>query len=161
MMGSYTRNVGGPYLSDTEIVTFFNPYPHFDDTNNLSLVTFLLYRDIRMIFPGDLERAGWRSLLRDPRFRHYLSQVNVFVASHHGRESGYLSDVFEFCKPALVILSDGPIRYETQKTDYGRHATSIPWRDGGRRQVLTTRRDGMITIRQRPQDYTSYIYAAR
>jgi beta-lactamase superfamily II metal-dependent hydrolase len=161
MMGAYTRNVGGPYLSGAEIATFCNPYPAFDDTNNLSLVTFIHYRDIHIVFPGDLERPGWRALLGDPWFRGHLSRVNFFVASHHGRENGYLADVFEYCRPAIAILSDGPIRYETQNTGYGRHASGIPWKHGGNRRVLTTRKDGMISIWQRPQDLTSYVDTAR
>lgn len=96
MMGSCTRNVGGPYLPGAEVATFYNPYPTFGDTNNLSLVTFLHYRDVHIVFPGDLERPGWQALLRDHWFRERLGRVNFFVASHHGRENGYLSDVFEY-----------------------------------------------------------------
>ncbi len=144
MMGAYTYDVGHPRLSGAQIATFHNNYPTFDDTNNLSLVTFLHYRDIHIVFPGDLEKAGWRALLANPWFREHLSKVNFFVASHHGRESGYLADVFEYCRPAVAIVSDGLVRYETQDTDYSRHVNGIPWKGGGNRRVLTTRKDGMI-----------------
>ncbi len=104
MMGTYTYDVGYPRLSGAQIATFHNNYPTFDDSNNLSLVTFLHYRDIHIVFPGDLEKAGWRALLGNPWFREHLSRVNFFVASHHGRESGYLADVFEYCRPAIAIV---------------------------------------------------------
>lgn len=161
MMSVYTYNVCYPHLAGAQIATFHNNYPTFDDTNNLSLVTFLHYRDIHIVFPGDLEKAGWRTLLANPVFREHLRRVNIFVASHHGRESGYLADVFEYCRPALAIVSDGPIRYETQNTDYGRHMSGIPWKDGGNRRVLTTRKDGMVSIWQHPQDRTPYVDTAR
>lgn len=161
MMSTYTHDAYAPQLASAEMMMFHNPYPRFDDTNNLSLVTFLHYRDIHIIFPGDLEKAGWQALLGNRSFRDQLKRVNFFVASHHGRESGYFSDIFEYCSPAIVILSDGPIRYETQNTNYGKHASGIPWRNGDRRSVLTTRNDGMISIWQGSNDHTSYVDTAR
>lgn len=161
MMNAYTYDASHPHLSGAQIATFYNNYPTFDDTNNLSLVTFLHYRDIHIVFPGDLEKAGWQALLGNPWFREHLSRVNFFVASHHGRESGYLADIFEYCRPAVTIVSDGPIRYETQNTDYGRHVSGILWKDGGNRRVLTTRKDGMISIWQGPHDGVSYVDTAR
>lgn len=159
-MGSIAQPVG-PYLSGARVSTFHNPYPNFDDTNNLSLVTFLHYRDIRIIFPGDLEKSGWEALLKDRSFREHLSNVNFFVASHHGRENGYLPDVFEYCHPALAIVSDEPIRYETQSTDYSSHASGISCNGGSYRQLLTTRKDGMILIRQNRSDLVPYVETSK
>ncbi len=154
MMGTYTQEVvDGPEFPNIELAYFHNNYPEFGDTNNLSLVTFLHYRGIHIVFPGDLEIPGWEALLKDWAFRQQLEKVNIFVASHHGRESGYCPDVFEYCQYAeIAILSDGPIQYETQKTDYSGQVSGIPWDDGRHRSVLTTRKDGMITIRQGPND---------
>jgi hypothetical protein len=68
----------------------------------------------------------------------------------------------ECCRSdTIAIVSDDPVRYETQDTDYGRHVSGIPWNGGGNRQVLTTRKDGMISIWKRPQDSTSYVDTAR
>ena len=146
-----------------DMATFQNPYPSFDDTNNLSLVTFLHYRDIHIIFPGDLEKAGWRALLKNSSFQWHLSRVNFFVASHHGRENGYCPEVFDYCRnPALAIVSDGPIQHATQSKDnYRKHVSGVPWHNGDRRWVLTTRGDGMISIRQHPADSTYYVRTSR
>lgn|GEM_PF-264091 len=125
---------------------FRNPWSLFADTNNLSVVTFVEYRGISIIFPGDLEQGGWRQLLQYPLFLEYLSRVNIFVASHHGREDGYCAEVFDHCKPDLVIISDGAIEYETQKEQrYRKHARGASV-GGEIRHVLTTRNDGTITI---------------
>lgn len=149
MINTYTSDVTNPpEFPETELAFFSNRYSDFQDSNNISLVTFLHYRDIHMVFPGDLERSGWRTLLRQQSFSEHLKRVNLFVASHHGRESGYCGEVFDCCQPELVIISDESIQYDTQETAYGTHCRGISWGDG-RRYVLTTRADGMITISQR------------
>lgn len=149
MITDYTSDVTNPpEFPDTDLVTFNNSYTAFKDTNNLSLVTFLHFRDIHIIFPGDLEKAGIQALLKGQSFREHLGRVNLFVASHHGRESGYYPEVFNICHPELVIISDESLRYDTQDVDYACHASGIKW-GNDRRYVLTTRADGMITISQK------------
>lgn len=149
MIATYTDDVANPPdFSGIELSTFYNNYPNFQDTNNLSLVTFLDYCDIHLVYPGDLEKPGWQALLRRQSFREYLSRVNLFIASHHGRESGYCAEVFDICHPELIIISDESMQYDTQETKYARHAVGIRW-GNNRRYVMTTRADGMITIYQR------------
>lgn len=135
-----------PQYMNLGFTYFWNNYPHFTDTNNLSLVLFLHAPGLSIIFPGDLEKAGWASLLQRTDFRENLSRVNIFVASHHGRESGYVKEVFDFCKPNIVIISDEAKKYDTQEINYGNHAKGIPWNQTEVRKVLTTRKDGKITI---------------
>ncbi|WP_287470110.1 hypothetical protein [Hydrogenophaga sp.] len=129
--------------------TFFNPFPRFIDTNNLSLVVFISYGGVTFLFPGDLERDGWLALLERADFRAALSSVGVLMASHHGRENGFCKEVFDYCWPHAVVISDKPIVHDTQLTQHDYRAVV---RDSGvivrttekRRHVLTTRRDGWI-----------------
>ena len=126
---------------------YYNPYPAFSDTNNLSLVTFVHGPGYSVIFPGDLECAGWKLLLENPFFRAELASVRIFVASHHGRKSGYCKEVFDYCSPDVVIISDEPMQYDTQTHCYSKHAKGISWNSGREtRYVLTTRCDGDIRI---------------
>lgn len=127
---------------------FWNVYPSFKDENNLSLVTFLEYNGIGIVFPGDMHTAGWEQLLQDPDFRLALSRVNVFVASHHGRWNGYCREVFDYCHPEIIVFSDKSIVHETQLTAavYRPHASGIRFFDGEMRYVLTTRNNGNIRI---------------
>jgi hypothetical protein len=133
--------------------TFFWSSPQVcQDVRDLSLVTFLSHEDINMVLPSDLKTAGWQTLLQCDEFGESLRQVNIFVASNHGREDGYCSEVFEYCKPDLVIVSNeggyplSPIMLER----YKRHAKGAP--DGVYdrkhcdRKVLTTRDNGTITV---------------
>src|SRR4030042_2928941 len=144
----YVHEVAAPpEFPGIEFRCFCNDYPIFQDTNNLSIVSFVHYDGMGIIFPGNLERAGWRELLKNPDFRAPLNRVNIFVASHHGRESGYCEEVFNYCWPEIIIISDKEIVHETQKQQNAKHASGIPWNGGSeKRYVLTTRSDGMITI---------------
>ncbi|HEY1525427.1 MAG TPA: hypothetical protein VGH51_04245 [Candidatus Angelobacter sp.] len=110
-----------------ELTTFWNSYPEFTDTNNLSVVSFLQYGGSSICVTGDLERAGWESLLLRSDFREHLHSVNIFIASHHGRISGYCERVFDYCNPAIILISDKEMVYESQKCDYAKHASGITW----------------------------------
>jgi len=151
MIESYTVMVTSPpayAVFDFEV--FSNNYPDFEDTNNLSLVLFLKNTGLSIVFPGDLEKAGWKALLQLPAFRQQLATVNIFVASHHGRESGYTEEIFQVCRPDVVIISDESKQFDTQDTNYAQHAKGITWNKTETRRVLTTRNDGMLTISQPP-----------
>jgi beta-lactamase superfamily II metal-dependent hydrolase len=136
-----------PDWGGVTISTFFNLYPSFTDMNNLSVVTFLEYGGTGIVIPGDLEGEGWLELLKNPEFRLCLARTEIFIASHHGRNAGYCEEVFNYCNPAIIILSDKGIVHGSQEHDYTKHAIGIPW-DGGSqtRRVLTTRSDGHIRI---------------
>lgn len=130
--------------------TYWNDYPTFQSTNDLSLAIFIQYAGVKILFPGDLEKAGWRALLRRADFCAELRNLDFLVASHHGRESGFCPELFNYRRPDSVIISDKPIEHETQQMvpDYraviGR---GVPVRTTNkRRHVLTTRRDGWIQI---------------
>ena len=135
---------------------YFNRFGLYGfDTNNLSLVTFIRLGKFTALFPGDLERDGWLSLMQLPSFRADLASVNVLVASHHGRENGQCEEVFEYCKPEVTIFSDCEKSFSSQETvDWYAYRTigksnvrSFSNPDYTmRRKVLTTRNDGTILI---------------
>ncbi len=134
---------------------FWHPYGTFTDTNNLSLVFFAKCHGVGILFPGDLERAGWLKMLEREAFRQVLRQTNVLIASHHGRDNGCCDEVFDYpvaagatyklCYPHYIILSDKSHAHDTQKTlgYYGDKAQGGPY-GGVTRKVLTTRNDGRI-----------------
>lgn len=145
-MGSITASV------------FWNPYPYFQKTNDLSLTIFIKFAGFTILFPGDLEKAGWRNMLALQSFRDHLKYTDILVASHHGRESGFCPEVFDHCRPRAVIISDKAKQHETQETvpDYRDVLTDngVPVRTTGkRRHVLTTRRDGWIQVRAGADGY--------
>ncbi len=146
----YIHTIANPPLfPNIDFQTFCNPYPTFTDTNNLSLVSFVFYDGMGVAFTGDLETAGWLELLKNPLFCAYLAKTKIFIASHHGRTTGYCAEVFDHCHPQIILISDKEIVHDTQEHDYGGHASGIIWNGGpDRRYVLSTRKDGMITIKK-------------
>lgn len=135
-----------PEFPGVECNAFCNRYQiDFNDTNNISLVTFLKFGGNCLIIPGDLEVAGWRKLLEEDAFRKELREVTYFIASHHGRENGYCKEVFDYCKPKAFILSDGGKQYETQEMAlrYWCRASGCQF-NGKTRRVLSTRKDGEL-----------------
>ncbi|AZO69954.1 hypothetical protein [Mesorhizobium sp. M1D.F.Ca.ET.043.01.1.1] len=148
----FTAGTGGlatpqPSFAGMTRKVFYNDYPAFDDENNLSMVVHLNCHGVGMMFPGDLERAGWLKLLEQEDFREALKNTHVLVASHHGRENGCCEEIFHYCKPYYVVISDKGYMYDTQETIpfYRRFTRSGAFR-GATRNVLTTRKDGMITF---------------
>ena len=148
MHESFTGDITDPpSFPNVTFDTFYCTYPtDFRDTNNLSFVTFLETPMSNFLVPGDIERPAWQKLLQNPNFCNRLRRVSVFIASHHGRTSGYCREVFEYCSPRVVIFSDGPKQYATQEeTDtYATHASGVNF-NGRNRRVLTTRSDHSIS----------------
>lgn len=140
-----------PTIPNANMTWSWNPYPYFDDENNLSLVFTLDVSGFRFMFPGDLEDKGWTNLLATcPAFSPVVSGVHVLIASHHGRQSGICKAMFDVygCRPKLVVISDDYKQYDTQDTTtyYGTKSVGITnYRDRpGVRRVLTTRHDGEV-----------------
>lgn len=138
--------------------SYSHPYSllGFSDENNLSLVFFLEVGGVTFLFPGDIECDGMEALLdAHPQLCTDLASVTVYVAPHHGRESGKCARVFDQhgCKPKLVVISDKGYIHDTQLT--------VPWYRGkvqaggggwgvtgesAPSYVLTTRDRGTITF---------------
>ena len=139
-----------PAIPGLDLQYFWNPYPFFDDENNLSLVALLTIQGIKFLFSGDMEKKGFLHMLRTcPPFGNAISGVHVLVASHHGRQNGICEEMFDGygCYPSIVVISDDYKQHNTQETTgyYSRKARGINWfRNEGARYVLTTRSDKEI-----------------
>lgn len=163
LLKRFGPGLSGPIANmGAEVWAYSNSYgTDFTKTNDLSLAVFARFGAFTILFGGDLECAGWRKLLENPYFRADLATVNVFVASHHGRENGQCPELFKIARPDIVIFSDDRKKYDTQNTDawYRQRVKGIPRVDvpadpltgiRKRRHVMTTRRDGTMTINVEP-----------
>jgi hypothetical protein len=124
------------------------------DTNKLSQLVFVNYNNTRICIPGDLTTPAWDKHLLNQNVRTLLSNTDIFVASHHGREDGFNENVFKYCKPEVIILSDKDIIHTTQQGLTQTYAGQIKGNgiifNGNTinlRKVLTTRNDGHLWIR--------------
>jgi hypothetical protein len=133
------------------------------DTNKLSQIVFVDYKNFRICIPGDLTSPAWEKLLLNEDIKTLLKKTHVFIASHHGREDGFNEKIFEYCKPECIILSDKDIVHKTQEGMTSVYLSRV--KGGGiilngdtknPRKTLTTRSDGHIWIRI--NDDSSRIY---
>lgn len=139
-----------PYWGGVTTHSFWNPYPHFDNTNDLSVATFVEYGNFCILFAGDLETKGWQNLASQPSFLAKWLRVSVLVAAHHGRENGCCEELFALHKSDIVIISDKQKIHDTQETVdwYANRCRGIPvlQEPGKVRKVFTTRKDGHLTL---------------
>ena len=124
------------------------------DTNNLSQIVFVRYGGSVICISGDVEKEGWEKLLTQPEFVAWLRATNVLVAAHHGRINGYAEEIFDYCSPECVILSDKKMTHGTQEGMSQVYANRVVGkgifltnhRSLMPRKALTTRNDGHIWI---------------
>jgi beta-lactamase superfamily II metal-dependent hydrolase len=139
-----------PIIPGLDLTWTWNPYPFFEEENNLSLILTLRIHGFCFMFPGDMEKDGFEHALQTcPSFRQAVAGVHVLLAAHHGRENGKCPMMFDVygCKPQVIVISDDYKQYDTQETTayYASKARGIAWfRNQGPRYVLTTRSDGEI-----------------
>lgn len=137
-----------PMPASVNLEWYWNPYPFFEDENNLSLILVLEVHGVRFMFCGDMEKLGFRNLLKTCQpFQQVVSTIHVLVAAHHGRANGICEEMFDTwaCRPEAVVISDDYKQYDTQETVayYGRKAKGFTGfrSELGLRRVLTTRCD--------------------
>ncbi|MBI3902216.1 MAG: MBL fold metallo-hydrolase [Nitrosomonadales bacterium] len=123
--------------------------------NNHSGVVAFEYLGARIIIPGDNEPPSWKELLKQPDFVSMVSDAHVFMASHHGRQSGYCPELFAALNneaPRLCVISDARAQDTDATQRYSYHAEG--WSVNSRsspmssepRYCVTTRSDGAIEI---------------
>lgn len=147
---SSSNDLTNPLLSNgAHFVNFCNSDKDLN-LNNLSLVSFIVYDNHVILHSGDLEEQGWKKLLEKPDFCDMLKKTTVFIASHHGRESGYCADIFNHLKPIITIISDGRFGDTSATSRYTTvtKGMNITKKDGSQesRKVVTTRNDGFIYV---------------
>jgi beta-lactamase superfamily II metal-dependent hydrolase len=100
-------------MGGIKVKLYWPKYPFVKKTNDLSLAVLIDFAGFTILFPGDLEEAGWQALLTLPDFHTELSSLDILVASHHGRSNGFCEEVFKICKPTGVAISDKEVVHET------------------------------------------------
>ena len=119
--------------------------------NNRSLVTFISFNGIKVLIPGDCEKAGWTELLKLKSFLKVVYGVRLLVAPHHGLESGYSSALMSEINPDICVISEGHVT-DTDVCSYysgkcSGHQVSITGGIEEIRRTVTTRNDGNVHIR--------------
>lgn len=135
-------------------IEYFTPVYSGPNLNNYSLVVIVSFAGTKIVIPGDNEAASWESLLANPMFVEAIKGTTIFVASHHGRESGYYAPLFNHFTPLLVLISDTNHGSTSVTGNYSQRATG--WHVTSKRtglvsaeprKSLTTRNDGTIFLK--------------
>ena len=167
-------NWGGVLVETFHCKPEHAPYcPEDRVKNNLSLLTYVRYKDLEIVFPGDLEPMGWDSLLDYTNIQNYVgkAEVRVLVASHHGRKSGIrypdesvYARFLNIMLPHIVIISDQWGNETTDPDAYRPHCLGYPVYFRGKDEVkfaeiLTTKTNLFVRIQYSYADQSPSISA--
>jgi len=122
-----------------------------DNFNNFSRITIFEYEGIKVIIPGDNESESFEELLNSNYFITKISNADILLAPHHGRESGYNTVFVNSVKPKLTIVSDGKKVDTSANNRYSQISSgwTVHKRSGinGTRKCLSTNNDGYIVVK--------------
>ena len=145
----YEESPTNPWWGDGCTISCFCNGDEGMKINDLSIAVFVEFEGWAVLYGGDLEEEGWEALLQSQEFVDRLGRVSVFIASHHGLDSGYFSALFDYLRPDAVVLtagsSDEPVVEKYEGCAGGMWVSSC---SGGAayRRVVTTRNDGDVKI---------------
>jgi len=133
-----------------------------DNFNNFSRITIVEYAGIKIVIPGDNESESFEELLRDNYFLNKISNADILLAPHHGRESGYNADFVNRIKPKLTIVSDGKKVDTSANSRYSQISSGweVYKRSGGsgKRYCLSTNNDGHIVVKFGVDSGSRFLY---
>ncbi|MDD5708595.1 MAG: hypothetical protein PHR35_21980, partial [Kiritimatiellae bacterium] len=141
-----------------EVWTAYLNWGLAQDINDSSVVCFYLFAGWLFVCPGDISPVGW-SLFRavyGAQIRDIVnrSDVRALVAPHHGRASGYSSEMMNDIRPNLVLISD---KWGKEPTD--QRFRTPPGRviiNGQETRFVSTKTSGRVQMRILP-DGSRYI----
>jgi len=117
--------------------------------NNHSIVSVLNFSEFKIVIPGDNEKCSFDELMTKKGFIDAISDADILLAPHHGRESGFNDDFINAVNPLLTVVSDAKFcdtsanaRYSAKSRGYRVHKTSTGKTIN--RKCLTTASDGEI-----------------
>ncbi len=137
-----------------------NPNNKTNRINNNSILVIIEYLGIKILLTGDNQEESWDWLLNNRDFVHRVKGIDVFMASHHGRKSGYYPELFKLFNPKVTIISDGKFTDTSITGTYDQVTTGdFVFKNGEisdlRKKCLTTRRNGCITVKIFKSSYSS------
>ena len=124
--------------------------------NNSSILRYIAYNGVKVLFTGDLESAGWEWLIaHDQDFVQTIKcGVDILIAPHHGHKSGFPKALFDIIGNVKMVIHSKDSEADKDGTDvasqYSNYASGVIYRviNGGKHQgrVVTTRSNGNICI---------------
>ena len=133
-----------------KVQTFSQSSTAISNLNNRSVVSVVEYLGSKVLLTGDAEPAAFRVLMENRLFCDALNGVDILVVPHHGRESGYCAELFDYFTPQVCVVSDGEVQETDATSKYSAVASGVTVRNRNSgliergRKCLTTRSDGAM-----------------
>ena len=135
------------YNGGAEVLIVDNDYEDGMSCNDTSLVVFYKYGNNVVIFPGDIEPAGWDKLYNKERAKIdgliKDKDYTTLVAPHHGRQSGYSQSMINTLAPDLILVSDEYGKEDTDSRYYSINGRGYNV-DGKNTKLISTKTHGRI-----------------
>ena len=118
--------------------------------NNLSNVVVVEYDGYKIVLPGDNESASFKYLFETyPDFEKAISNADILLAPHHGRQNGFHRDFVKTVNPNLTVISDGSkpsthARDRYSKVSSGLFVHNKSTKSNIKRYALSTQNDGYV-----------------
>jgi len=124
--------------------------------NNSSILRFLEYGGVKVLFGGDLEKAGWNWLSQNNKdFVNTMENgIDILIAPHHGHKSGFPDALFELAGNVKIAVLSKATESDKDDSDvssqYSTKAVGISYKNLDDKQryfargTLTTRSNGNI-----------------
>ena len=125
--------------------------------NNSSIIRYIKYNNVKILFAGDLETAGWEWLAKNNKYFQTLMSngLDVLIAPHHGHSSGFPKALFDLTGNVKTIILSKDSEATKEGTDvytgYSHYANGVQYINIEDKQiywgkVLTTRSNGTIYL---------------
>lgn len=125
--------------------------------NNSSIIRYIKYNSIRILYTGDLETPAWEWLVENNKsFVDTVEDgIDIFIAPHHGHNSGFPQCLFDIIGNVQMVIHSKGSEANIEGTDvsnkYGDNAIGMVYQNLNdkeyyRGKVFTTRSNGNIFI---------------
>ena len=125
-------------IGDSKIAILAPALPFLENTpcdvNNNGIVFSVTTGNSKVVITGDTQTEQWETIDADQ-----LKGASIFLASHHGRKSGYSESVLKIMSPQRIIISDGACC----ETDVTHHYKRVA-------PVSTTRLNNVVAAHKLP-----------
>lgn len=110
-----------------------------EDWNLLSYVVLIEYEGLKLVLGGDASDSAWESVYAwtktEAKAKKLLSDVTIFKASHHGRNTSYCwAEMLELMAPQKIVISKGST--DPGESAYGKYYN---WSGGADNMFLTSK----------------------
>lgn len=106
--------------TDFEVLYPVNGSMDFTDLNNTSLCGMLKFKQLQVLFTGDIEREGEEIFLRE----HKEIDCDILKVSHHGGKNGSSKQFIDALSPEAAVISVGRNNYGHPSHDVLNRLTS-------------------------------------